>query len=141
FAMGCGWSIWLLARLTYVSETMPLRLRGRALSTLGGINRIGNFVGPFIGAAATAAVGIDGAYYVHLISAVAASAVLFVVLRGEDGRGTVQHQHVPFLEVVRDHKKVFATAGLGAMAIGMLRASRQVVVPLWADHIGLGAGA
>src|SRR5436190_749907 len=37
FLMGCGWSIWLLARLTYVSETMPLRLRGRALSTLGGI--------------------------------------------------------------------------------------------------------
>jgi MFS family permease len=141
FAMGCGWSIWLLARLTYVSETMPLRLRGRALSTLGGINRIGNFVGPFIGAAVTAFVGIDGAYYVHIVSAVAASAVLFAVMRGEDGHGTVEHAHVPFLEVVRDHKKVFATAGLGAMAIGMLRASRQVVVPLWADHIGLGAGA
>ena len=33
---------------------------------------------------------------------------------------------------------MFATAGVGALTIGALRASRQVVLPLWADHIGLG---
>src|SRR5439155_4275277 len=31
--------------------------------------------------------------------------------------------------------------GVGSTAIGTLRASRQAVVPLWADHIGLGASA
>lgn len=61
FVMGCGWSIWLLARLTYVSDVMPAHLRGRALSTLGGVQRIGGFVGPFLGAVAVTAVGIDGA--------------------------------------------------------------------------------
>ena len=39
---------------------------------------------------------------------------------------------------MRSHAHVFATAGVGALTIGALRASRQVVLPLWADHIGLG---
>ena len=143
FAMGCGWSIWQLARLTYVSDAMPLRLRGRALSTVGGILRIGSFVGPFLGAAAALAVGINGAYYVHIALAAAASVVLFVVLHGDehDNRGTARHEHIPVLQIVRSHRRVFLTAGLGVSAIQVLRAARQVVFPLWASHIGLGAGA
>src|SRR5437870_6638685 len=44
--MGGAWSFWQLARLAYVSEVAPVQQRGRALSTVGGANRIGNFVGP-----------------------------------------------------------------------------------------------
>jgi MFS family permease len=36
---------------------------------------------------------------------------------------------------------VFLTAGVGAMCIGMLRASRQAILPLWADHIGIDAAS
>jgi MFS family permease len=43
--------------------------------------------------------------------------------------------------ILHDHRRVFATAGVGAMTIGALRASRQVVLPLWGEHIGLDAGA
>jgi MFS family permease len=142
FLMGCGWSVWLLARLTFVSDTMPLRLRGRALSTLGGINRIGNFVGPFVGAGLSSVAGLAGAYYVHIGTAMAASAVLFAVVRkGDEGPGLGRHEPVPFGRIVRDHKRVFLTAGVGSTAIGTLRASRQAVVPLWADHVGLSASA
>ena len=49
FVMGCTWSIWMLARLTYASEVAPLAWRGRVLSLLGGSNRMGTFVGPFVG--------------------------------------------------------------------------------------------
>ena len=62
FLMGCGWSVWLLARLSYVTDVMPPELRGRALSTLGGINRVGNFVGPFAGVALASWMGLN-AYY------------------------------------------------------------------------------
>jgi UDP-N-acetylglucosamine 1-carboxyvinyltransferase len=65
FLMGCGWAVWMLARLTYVSEVMPLHLRGRALSTMGGVQRMGTFVGPFVGAAAVAVAGFDGVYFVQ----------------------------------------------------------------------------
>src|SRR5438876_637754 len=74
--------------------------------------------------------------------AVAGSAGLFAVVReGDEGPGRGRHEPVPFGRIVRDHKRVFLTAGVGSTAIGTLRASRQAVVPLWADHVGLGASA
>lgn len=142
FLMGCGWSMWLLARLTYVSEVMPLRLRGRALSTLGGVNRMGNFVGPFLGALAITATGLDGAYGVHVVLAFLGCVLLLAVPDPHADRAVeVGHGPVRFRAVAADHRHVFLSAGLGAMAIGVLRASRQAVLPLWADHIGLDAAA
>ncbi len=43
------------------------------------------------------------------------------------------------LEVVRRHRTVLLTVGVGVLAIGLARSSRVVVVPLWAEHIGLSA--
>ena len=140
FLMGCGWSVWLLARLTYVSEVMPLELRGRALSTLGGVNRVGNFVGPFLGAVAIKSVGIDGAYFVHIALAIAGCVVLFLVPDPHaEALAQPGHGNVRFTAVAREHSKVFLTAGIATMCIGVLRASRQAVVPLWAAHVGLDA--
>lgn len=140
FAMGCGWAIWLLARLTYVSEVMPANLRGRALSTLGGVNRIGNFVGPFLGALAIGVAGLDGAFYTHIVVAVVGCALLLAI-PDPHAPTTVEAEHgdVRLATTVRRNRHVFATAGVGALAIGALRAARQVVLPLWADHIGLDA--
>ncbi len=137
FLMGCGWAVWLLARLSYVTDVMPANLRGRALSTLGGVNRVGNFFGPFIGAGVGALVGIDGAYYVHLTTALLACGLLIVLIRGEAAAPVLEHEHVQFTKVVREHARTFLTAGVGVTAIGALRATRQGVLPLWGDHVGL----
>jgi MFS family permease len=141
FLMGCGWAVWLLARLTYVSEVMPFHLRGRALSTLGGVNRVGNFAGPFLGAAAITLVGIDGAFHVHIALALAAWAVLLLVPDPHTTAAVDAHVPTGVVTIVREHAGVFLTAGVGAMALGVLRASRHVVIPLWAEHIGLDAAA
>jgi MFS family permease len=141
FAMGCGWAVWLLARLTYVSEVMPGNLRGRALSTLGGVNRIGNFVGPFVGAVAIGISGVDGAFYTHLVVAVAGCALLFLIPDPHAPPRAVETVRHGVARILHDHRRVFATAGVGAMTIGALRASRQVVLPLWGEHIGLDAGS
>jgi len=50
FATGAGTAVWQLARQSYVTAMVPFHLRGRAMSTLGGVYRIGLFVGPFLGA-------------------------------------------------------------------------------------------
>jgi len=141
FLMGCGWSVWLLARLSYVSDVMPVHLRGRALSTLGGINRVGNFVGPFLGAGAALFMGLEGAYAVHFVTAVLAAVLLIVLIRGESVYPAAEHEHVDFAAVVRENASVFFTAGIGVMAIGALRATRQGVLPLWGDHLGLDGSA
>jgi len=139
FLMGCGWSVWLLGRLSYVTETVPLPVRGRALSTLGGINRVGNFAGPFLGIVAIALMNADGAYIVHLIMALAALVVLVVFARGDGAGNRDTEGHSNFLGVVGAHREVFLTAGAGVVCIQVLRAARQVVLPLWAVHIGLDA--
>jgi MFS family permease len=35
------------------------------------------------------------------------------------------------------HRRLFGTLGLGVLAVGMVRAARQTVLPLWAQHLGL----
>ncbi|MBA4179839.1 MAG: MFS transporter [Anaerolinea sp.] len=139
FLMGCGWSVWLLARLNYVSESVPIELRGRALSTLGGLNRVGSFVGPFAGVVAAMLLGLDGAYYLHIITAAAACGFLLIYVRDGDDGPAAAHEHINFTRVVRENASVFFTAGVGAIAIQSLRATRQSVLPLWAAHIGLDA--
>ena len=141
FLMGCAWAVWLLARLSYVSDVMPTHLRGRALSTLGGTMRIGTFIGPFIGAVAIELSGLDAAFYIHIVLAVVGCAVLLAVPdRYETGRA-VETAPVSFRAVGRAHAAVWLTAGLGVLCIGLLRATRQIALPLWADEVGVGAAA
>src|SRR6476660_9114206 len=79
FVTGSGTAVWLLARQAYVTEVVPYRLRARAMSTLGGVFRIGLFIGPFVGGAVVHAVGIWGAYAVHIIAALVAAGILLSV--------------------------------------------------------------
>ena len=142
FLMGCGWAVWLLARLTYVTEVMPFHLRGRALSTLGGVQRIGNFVGPFVGAAAILWLDLAGAYWVHIALAVAGWLVLALVSDPHRSPHAVSgHTAPPVLRIMSEHRRVFLTAGVGATCLGVLRVSRHAIIPLWGAHIGLDAAA
>jgi MFS family permease len=141
FAMGCAWSVWLLARLSFVTDIAPVVQRGRALSLLGGVNRVGNFVGPFAGGFAAEFMGRDSALYVQAGLATAACAVLFFFVRGEPSSpADVPHAGGAYQRlgrVVAENRRVFLTAGLAATAIGVLRSSRQAVIPLWGDNLGL----
>ncbi|MER7248443.1 MFS transporter [Kribbella sp. NPDC000426] len=140
-AIGCtglAGAVWGLARQAYLSEAVPIELRARALSTLGGVQRIGSFIGPFLGAGAMKFLGTDGAYWVHLVCAVLACGVL-LSLPDVEGRtrGSRPVSAESTWVVIRDHFPVLRTLGVGALLVGAVRASRQVVIPLWALHIGL----
>jgi MFS family permease len=136
--MGCAWSIWLLARLSYVSDRAPVEVRGRALSLIGGTNRMGNFVGPILGGVIGATVGLEYVFWLQAGVAVLASALMFVLIR--DGDGTELHSgsiYQRLATVVVDHRQIFMTAGVATIALQVLRNSRQAVIPLWGEQIGL----
>src|SRR5690606_4435848 len=133
---GLATSVWQLARLSFVTETVPFSYRGRALSALGGVQRVGMFVGPFVGAGVISLSGsTKGAYWVYLAAALAAGGMLLLVRDVSRHQGNAQP--VPTFSVLRDNWPALRTLGLAALMVGAVRASRQVVIPLWADHIGL----
>jgi MFS family permease len=136
--IGSAASVYSLARQSYLTEIVPLHMRARAMSTLGGTMRIGLFAGPFLGAAATGLWGISGAYYVGL-AAIAMAGVL--VHRAPELELSEEHRQaaadVTTRKVLGSHWRVFLTLGLGVLLLQAIRQTRQGVIPLWASHIGL----
>ena len=41
------------------------------------------------------------------------------------------------ISTLKDHRRVFLTLGMGVLLVSAVRASRQAVIPLWADHLAL----
>ncbi len=142
FVMGCAWAVWILARLSYVAEVAPVEMRGRALSFLGGTNRIGNFIGPILGGFAAELFGLEAAFYTQAILAGSAAVVLIAVMEGTEAH-TLDHDGSVYnrlATIVKENRHVFLTAGTAVTAIGALRASRQAIIPLWGDQLGLSPG-
>lgn len=140
--VGMAASVFSLARQKYLTEAVPVILRARALSTLGGVNRIGIFIGPFIGAAVMQFAGISGAYWTGVVAMAAAAALSVtipdLVAKPASADGAPPEQ-ATMRRVAASHAGVFLSVGMGVMLLSALRASRQVVIPLWADHLGLDA--
>jgi MFS family permease len=142
FLIGMAQAVYTLARQSYLTEAVPIEYRARALSTLGGVMRIGMFIGPFIAAGAIHAFGLVGAYAVSIAALLGAGAVAVRVpdVPSHLGRHGDAGTAAPTLwSTLRDHRHVLLRLGLGVMLVSAVRASRQVVIPLWADHLALPA--
>ncbi len=142
---GFAGAVFGLARQSYLTEVVPLRLRARALSTLGGSQRIGGFIGPFLGAWVTKLWGVDAGFAVYAVCALAAGVMVLVVrdLRLPEGearpKGLPEQVERPsLLNMARSHRHVLSTLGVCAMLLMVLRMARQSVLPLWCNQIGLG---
>lgn len=145
FTVGCvmvgmSQAIFSLARLSYMSEAVPLAYRARALSTLGGVVRIGSFIGPFLGAWAMHHWGLHAAFAAGIVCVLGAAAIGGKVpdlVAPHRPAGQAAPAETSILSTMRDHRRVFVTLGIGILLVAAVRASRQVVIPLWADHLAL----
>lgn len=140
--MGVVDALFQLARQAYLTDAVPLRLRARALSTLGGVHRIGVLVGPFLGALVLSLTGdLRSAYVIGVVGGIAAAILLLFSRDITAGLGRAAGAGRPerVFAVAKAHRKVLATVGTGAMVVSAARAGRMAIIPLWADHIGLDA--
>jgi MFS family permease len=136
--IGAASSVYNLARQSYLTEMVPPHMRARALSTLGGTMRIGVFLGPFIGAAAMHFWGLDGAYFVALAAIVAATVIVYRVPDLElDEKRRSAAAAVTTVGIVKQYRSLFLTLGMGVLLLSAIRQTRQIVIPLWAAHLGL----
>jgi MFS family permease len=138
-ATGAVNSVFILARQAYLTEVIAEGLRARAMSTLGGMSRVGAFVGPFIGAAVVHGRPVGDIYWLALACAVIAGLVVLLVPDVADASAAHERRHAPVSvrSVVVRHHRIFLTLGLAVLLVASVRATRQTVLPLWADHLGL----
>ncbi len=151
FAIGLSTAIFALARHAFMTSFVPRAYRARALSTLGGTFRFGYFVGPFIAAAVIHFTGsTQSVFWVHIIGCIGA-AVLLIVLRDpaealaerrspgvlREGEKLVADESHGLFRTIWNSRGVLVRLGTGAALIGAMRASRQVLLPLWAVSIGI----
>lgn len=80
FLVGVSTAVFALARHAYMTTAIPLRIRARALSSLGGVFRFGYFVGPFVSAGVVHLTGTtQSAFWIHVVCCLAAAVVLLVL--------------------------------------------------------------
>ncbi|WP_413319315.1 MFS transporter [Agrococcus sp. 1P02AA] len=147
FVLGLGHAVFALARHAFMTTYVPLRYRARALSTLGGIFRLGMFVGPLIGSAVLGlGLGVSSVWLVCALGTIIAIVVLVVLPdpssvfeRTPPTTGVIElrQERTGIWSVVRQHARVLATVGVGAAMLALARQARNVLLPLWAVSIGL----
>lgn len=153
--IGLAAAVFALARHAFLTSFVPVSYRARALSTLGGTFRLGVFIGPFISAGIIHLTGtVIAAFWIHVFAAIAAALVLILLpdpattfgsvhtsrvndrtLR--DGEALVEQEAHGLFATIHRNRAVLSRLGIGAAVIGAMRASRQVILPLWAVSIGL----
>lgn len=141
--LGPSGAVFLIARQSYLTAAAPVALRARAMSTLGGVTRVGLFVGPLVGAPLVARWGPQAGFAVAVAGGVLASVLAWRAADLGEGTGAAPAglRRVPVSGVIAGHRRVLMTVGLGIVAIGVARSAKVVVIPLWAEHVGLDAAS
>jgi len=136
FAHGMTGSVVGLARQTYLTVAVPTRWRARAMSSLGGVMRVGYFVGPLLGALIIHRHSLTATFLLAGALALAASAVT-LLMPDTPHVGTEPNDHTSTWSVLRDHRSTLLTIGWGILALMLVRTARQVFIPLWCDAHGI----
>jgi MFS family permease len=133
---GAGWAMWMLSRVTLISAIVTPEVRGRALSALGATSRVGALAGPLAASFVVHELGLHHVFYLAAVMT-ALGAVCFMVGPEHDLRTGGQNAKVKISAVVKQSPKTFAVIGSGSLMVSAMRGSRQVVIPLWAEHVGV----
>ena len=156
FLIGLATAVFALARHAFMTSYVPLVYRARALSTLGGIFRAGWFIGPFIAAALLSLTGsTESVFWVFVVCCLGAAAMLLLLPDPEStfggpqlvkapdgsvvpaGRELAAEESQGLFRTIWGYRAVLLRLGTGAGLVGAMRASRTVLLPLWAVSIGI----
>ncbi len=136
---GVSFALWSISRHAYIASVVPNESRGKALSLFGGLGRIATIIGPLLGGILAEFVSIRSPFF---LQGGIAFVTLILILRTSvnyeiSQRKTNDGYIGDFKNTFMDHKNAYLTAGIAAIALQFLRASREIVIPLWGDNIGL----
>ncbi|MFE6967550.1 MFS transporter [Agromyces sp. NPDC057679] len=165
FLLGLATAVFGLARHAFLTSYVPERVRARALSTLAGVFRAGWAIGPFVAAGIIAFAGSSEPVFWVLVASCFAVVVVLVLLPdpervfgaarlareasaadaavgdGADvttaGRAAADASSHGVFRAIVVHRAVLARIGTGVGLLAAIRASRTMILPLWAVSIGV----
>ena len=137
--VGAGFSAWMLGRQSYIADTCENHEVGRAIAVMAGLQRAGVFLGPALGGLLAARSGYPVAFVIGAVLAIVAAGFVFAFTRDVRHEDEGEAGFAATLGLMRSHAKVFATAGSAAFSLQLMRAMRQLLVPLFGQAIGLNA--
>ena len=136
---GMTWTAFLMARQGFMIDAVPYAYRARAMSMLGGSMRVGVLIGPLLGAGLIKVGDLTWVFWLAAaMSLVSALLALTMPDFGSESRKQVT-EHLSVLSVLRAHRRVLLTLGVAVVIIAASRSLRTVLLPLWAEHVGLSA--
>ena len=139
---GVGAAMWAISRHAFITESIPIAQRGRAISVFGGINRIGVFGGPAVGGLIGSLFGLQESF---VVAGVLGLFALFISWRYvRDTRVVVHSAHSVRWGLVRDMVRTnwrdLSSASIAQTFAQMIRAGRQTIIPFYgATVLGLSA--
>tara|TARA_A100001388_G_scaffold27857_1_gene17976 strand:+ start:480 stop:1649 length:1170 start_codon:yes stop_codon:yes gene_type:complete len=152
-ATGIGFAMatWLLARLALVGDMVASQWRGQALSTMAGLQRVGQFIGPALVGYSIEQLGFDQTFFI--LAAGIGMTLLFVNLSGritaKSPASALPHQspskthhtepQASYTSVLAAHRRTWVTAGQVVMLLTLLRSARTLLIPVWGVQLELGA--
>ena len=139
--LGAAHTLFFIARLSCFRELVPRERRGRALSLLGGETRMGSSLGPVLGGFTAVGIGFHATFLLFGLFSV----VVFLMVWAFVTPDAPARQRAPAqtgmarrtLELLREHRQVFLTAGFVTLVLKLIREGRKVIFPLWGDAIGM----
>jgi MFS family permease len=141
----------VVANQTYVRTLVPVAVRGRATSLMGGTGRVVSVIGPMYGGFISVYVSPEAAFYSRAATSVAAGILVLygcivVSRRGEDvwsprgkssRKGEYEGPPLSLCRVYRENWRAYATIGVVAHCLMAIRTARKAVVPLIGRSVGL----
>ncbi|CAM4045248.1 MFS transporter [Janibacter anophelis] len=136
--------VWAVARQELMAVWVPAQVRGRAVNTYGASQRAGRLVGPFIAAVLIVAIGPIGGFVVFAVAVTIGLVALLAADEpahmGESAPPTSGVSGDVRADVLASTRSAFWVVGLGILALAIVRAQQEVLLPLWASSaVGLTA--
>jgi MFS family permease len=137
--IGAGASVFQLARHSWITITVPAGVRGRTLSVVAGLNRLGSFAGPFIAAGVFLVSGeTRPAFLVAAGLSVILLAIVVLVRVRKDDRAVIEAEIAPgVFKTIHANRRLLSTLGATASLISTMRSTRRIIVPLVGVAIGM----
>ena len=133
-------SILMVSLMSFMRSATQRGNRGRKISSLGGLQRFGRFIGPIAGGFIAEYLGYQAVFF----SAAALSFISVLLLlismpeisRPRESAVSSFSIKTAIFEFKRD-RRIFATIGIVMVFLSLIRKARQIVVPLWGSGIGV----